>query len=189
VRGEYWVTPNTQRHLVSGGRLMLQVPSVVSSLEAMTRDLSVETDDAIALNFAMDQSTIGGPATMLLAWGEKLAGVIDYNNLIYIQISESAPKTWNISASVIDGGVGSSLFAATSSDILGGCPYGCIALERHGTAFRAWAGRNPQCLEQLCGDTTTGIAPDFVSIALSSGLHPNTTFGFYSFLRRENCNF
>jgi hypothetical protein len=189
VRGEYWVTPSTQRHLVQNGRLMLQVPSVVSSLEAMTHDLSVETDDAIALNFAIDQSTIGGPSAMLMAWGEKLSGVLDYNNLVYIQISHSAPKTWTITASIIDGGVGSSLFSATSSDLLGGCPWQCIALERHGTAFRAWAGRTAQSMQQLCGDFTASLAPDFLSISLSSGLHPNTTYSFYSFLRRENCNF
>lgn len=189
VRGEYWVTPSTQRHLVQNGRLMLQVPSISTEYEVMNHDLSVETDDAVALSFAMDESTIGGPATMLVGWGEKLSGSLDYDNFIYVQIGESAPKTWNITAAMVDGGVGSSLFAVTVFDTMGGCPFNSLAMERHGSSFRAWAGRNLQCMQQLCGDTTASFNPDFMSILLRSGLHPNTTYSFYSFLRRDNCNF
>jgi len=189
VRGEYWVTPSTQRHLVQNGRLMLQVPSISTEYEVMNRDLSVETDDAVALSFGMDESTLGGPATMLVGWGEKLAGTIDYNNFIYVQVAEGAPKTWVVTSAIIDGGVGSSLASFTISDTIGGCPFGALAMERHGTAFRAWVGRNLQCLHQLCADFTANFDPDFISILLRSGLHPNTTFGFYSFLRRDNCNF
>ena len=189
VRGQYWVTPGTQRHLVQNGRLMLQVPSIATEYEAMNHDLSVKTDDAVGLIFSMDESTIGGPATMLVGWGEKLSGALDYNNFVYVQISESAPKTWNITAAMVDGGVGSSLFAMTVFDTMGGCPFGALAMERHGTAFRAFAGRDLQCMQQLFGDFTAGFDPDFISILLRSGLHPNTTYSFYSFLRRDNCNF